>query len=69
MRLDKINNKDVRHLAKRFARAGCDLSFTGSGHVAVRKSGRLVVVLPSSPSDHRALMNVEREARRRGVRI
>lgn len=67
MNLKSIQNKEVRKVARRFRDAGCDLSFTGSGHIAIRKGGALIAVLPRSPSDHRSLKNVMRDARRMGI--
>ena len=69
LHLSQINNREVRKTARLFIKAGCSLSFTGSGHVAVRKGERLVTVLPRSPSDHRGLLNAISDARKNGVSV
>ena len=69
LNLKRIHRRDVRDVARLFRAAGCSLSFTKKGHVAVRKNGVLVTVLPSSPSDHRSLLNAVRDARKKGVNV
>jgi hypothetical protein len=63
----KIKNKDVRHLARRFEEAGCQLTYTGKGHVRVSYEGKTIAVLPATPSDRRSLINCEKDARKSGL--
>lgn len=69
MALKRIHNKEVRKAARLFQEAGCSLSLTKSGHVAVRKDGVLITVLPGSPSDHRSILNAIKAARKKGVNV
>jgi hypothetical protein len=65
----RIKSKEVRRLVKLFVAAGCEVSFSASSHVIIRKGGKVVTVVPSTPSDHRSLSNSVAQARRNGVKI
>lgn len=58
--------KDIRNLIKDFEAAGFDVVFTkGNTHPkVVNKAGHLVTTLPSSPSDHRSLLNARATLKR-----
>jgi hypothetical protein len=63
-----VLNKDIRRLAKEIRASGYRIERRKSGHYAiVDRHGRLRGVLPSTPSDHRALKNLETQLRRAGV--
>lgn len=60
-------NKDVRRILRALrTRHGIEHDFRGSGHIGLLKDGNLISVMPSSPSDHRALKNKVAELRRMG---
>lgn len=61
-------HKDVRQLCKRLRKMGLEVGEDRS-HVAVRRQGRLLVTLPSTPSDCRWRQNAFADLRRAGVEI
>jgi hypothetical protein len=61
-----IKDARFRELAVRAIVAGWTLERTGSGHWKI-KHGASALVIPQTPSDHRAWMNARAHARRLGI--
>ena len=61
-------SKAVKALIKKLKKLGLEVMKTKSGHFKV-VTAKGNVILPSTASDHRALLNVTSELRRRGVDV
>lgn len=60
--------KDAKQFARRLRKLGLRVELTrGSLHYQVSRDGRRVTTFPSSPSDHRSLLNARAALRRGGV--
>lgn len=62
-------NKDLKKLTTALKAQGFDVepaSGKDSTHLVVRKDGRRVTTLPSTPSDHRSMRNCIAACRRAG---
>lgn len=59
--------QSLKELVEQFSR-DFEISLTGSGHYAVRltvsSGARATVFAPSTPSDHRSMLNVKTKLRR-----
>ena len=65
----RVVNSEVRSLVTKARTFGCRIEDKGAHiHVFPPKGGQMVV-LPSTPSDHRALLNVRAEMRRAGIPV
>lgn len=61
-------HKDTRDLVKRARKKGWYVRFGGSGHIKMTPpDGSPTVVIPATPSDHRAHLNLRALLRRRGL--
>jgi len=61
-------NEDIRRLIRELGKLpGVRVERAGSGHWAVRKDGRLITTIASTPSDRRAWANMKAELRRAGI--
>jgi hypothetical protein len=62
-------SSDIRKLVLQIKRNGYDVIPSGSGHLKVvdPNTGQMVASMPSSPSDHRALLNTRAELRKAGA--
>jgi hypothetical protein len=61
-------SKDLRVLRRELERQGFDLKRGGNNHWQVRKDGRLITTLPSTPSDRRGFLNAVATLRRAGFK-
>lgn len=60
--------KDVADLLEAVTRAGGQIEKGGS-HWKVRKDGKVIGTVPSTPSDHRSLLNTRAELKRKGLAL
>jgi hypothetical protein len=58
----------MQQVVNELERLGLTVERTGSGHLKVRTPGGMVF-MPKTPSDHRAVLNVRRKLRRKGVEL
>lgn len=65
----RIQNRDVRQLLDKAKAHGCQIEHTNSSHIRILTPKGGTVILPSTPSDHRALLNARAELRRSGVKV
>ena len=61
-----MSAKDQRRLIRELERQGFDVRRGGNNHWQVRKDGRLVTTLPSTPSERRGWLNGIAQLRRAG---
>lgn len=59
--------KDLRPLAKAARAQGWVIEHTRNGHLAWRSPAGVTVYTPSTPSDHRGVLNTRRDLRRHGL--
>lgn len=60
------SSKEVDQLRKKLQLQKFTERRTSRGHYQIRKGGRVVTVLPGTPSDHRTLKNCIADLRREG---
>ncbi|MFE4512572.1 type II toxin-antitoxin system HicA family toxin [Kitasatospora sp. NPDC056783] len=59
-------NKEVRDLERALVKQGFDVERSAKNHLIVRKDGRRLATIASTPSDPRALKNAVAPLRRAG---
>lgn len=64
----KITNREVRKLVEVARKNGCRIE-AGNQHIRVLAPRGGIVILPSTPSDHRSLLNARSEMRRAGIPV
>ncbi|SEM83322.1 type II toxin-antitoxin system HicA family toxin [Streptacidiphilus jiangxiensis] len=58
--------KDVRDLVKALRKQGFEVTPSRNNHLIVRRDGRRIATLASTPSDHRGQLNILAVLRRAG---
>lgn len=61
-----MSSKDIRQLIKKLEDQGFEVTRSKNGHYAVRKDGRRVGTLASTPSDPRGTKNAIAQLKRAG---
>ncbi|MEU5900370.1 hypothetical protein [Streptomyces venezuelae] len=61
-------NKDITGLIKKLNEQGFEVERAKNNHWTVRKNGRRVTTLPSTPSDHRTMKNCLAYLKREGFK-
>ncbi|MEU5423499.1 hypothetical protein [Streptomyces sp. NPDC020667] len=61
-------NKDVKQLIKKIKQQGFEVRTTTNNHHIVRKDGRFIASLPSTPGNPRILKNPIADLKRAGFR-
>lgn len=62
-----MKQSEWKQLHKKLEQLGCTVRRAGSGHWKVYQEGRMVLVLPSSASDHRSIRNAQALLKRLGI--
>ena len=64
-----MNKKDIRHLLKQATLQGAVVTVGRNNHHRVLCPNGAIVVIASSPSDHRAAANIRAMLRRQGITV
>jgi hypothetical protein len=59
-------SKETRELVRKLKALGCEVR-PHKGHWKVYRDGEYVATVPSTPSDHRTMLNVRAQLRRIGL--
>ena len=64
----RVGNPEVREMLRVAEANGCRVK-SGSGHFSVYAPNGKIVTLPSTPSDHRSVLNCRSQMRRAGIPV
>lgn len=65
----RVTNPEVRELIRIAEANGCRVQPTGSQHFNVYAPSGRIINLPSTPSDHRSILNVRSQMRQAGIPV